>query len=183
MIVTSYQIKQLMSYICNKMGKRLSYQETIKEIIEELSKIEKRQTDSMLRDRVRFIRLLKKGAAKTQKAASELIGISQRQGQRNWRLYKEQGLKGLIKPPQTGGGQTKLKESEFEELKKDLLEKEVQFLHEAVSHVKEKYKQEYSIPGMHFVFKRLEIKKKTGRPINIGQDKNELDKFKKTSNS
>lgn len=171
-----------MSYIQEKMGARISYQETIKESTSELRKLEKLQTDSVLRDRVRFIHVLKKGAAKTQKEAAAQIGVGQRQGQRNWRLYKEQGLKGLIKPPQKGGGQTKLKESEFEELEKYLLEKEVQFLHEAVRHVKHKYKQDYSIPGMHFVFKRLEIKKKTGRPVNIKQDKNQLEEFKKTSN-
>jgi len=163
------------------MGKRLSYQEIIKESREELMKIEKRQTDSTLRDRVRFIRVLKNGSAKTQKEASSYIGLSERQGQRNWRVYKDQGLKGLIKPPATGGGQSKLTDTEFEELKKDLVEKEVQFLHEAVLHVKEKYKQDYSIPGMHFVFKRLEIKKKTGRPVNIRQDKDQLNQFKKTS--
>jgi transposase len=164
------------------MGKRISYSRAIKESTEELIKIEKRQSSSLLRDRVRFIRLLKSERASTQKEASAQLGISQRQGQRNWRLYKEQGVKGLVKPPQRGGGQTKLKESEFEELKKDLLEKEVQFLHEAVSHVKDKYKQDYTIPGMHFVFKRLEIKKKTGRPVNVKQDKDQLEQFKKTSN-
>lgn len=163
------------------MGKRLSYSEAIKEKVETLKKEERCQTDSLLRDRVRFIRLLKEGSALTQKEASEQIGISERQGQRNWRQYKEQGLEGLIQAPQTGGGQSKLKESEFEELKKDLLEKEIQFLHEAVSHVKEKYQKDYSVPGMHYVFKRLEIKKKTGRPVNIRQDKEKLEEFKKTT--
>ena len=164
------------------MGKRLSYQKKIKESESHLKKIERSQTNSVLRDRVRFLRLLKMGSAKTQKEASQQIGISERQGQRNWHLYTQQGIAGMIKPPRKGSGQTKLKESEFEELKKDVLEKEIQFLHEAVNHVKEKYKQDYTVAGMHFVFKRLEIKKKTGRPVNIRQDKEELENFKKTSN-
>ena len=163
------------------MGRRLSYQEEIKESPAELKEIEKRQTDSILRDRVRFLRVLKNGEVLTQKEAARRIGLSERQGQRNWRMYREKGLEGLTERPKTGGGQTKLEEAEFEELKKDLLEKEVQFLHEAVSHVQEKYGRAYSTPGMHFVFKRLGIKKKTGRPVNIRQDKAKLEGFKKTS--
>jgi len=125
--------------------------------------------------------VLKTGEAKTQKEASELIGVSQRQGQRNWSLYQKKGMKGLLKPLNKGGGQAKLEDSDLEELKKDVLENEVQFLHEAVSHVKEKYDKEYTIAGMHFVFKRLGIKKKTGRPSNIRQNKEELKAFKKKS--
>ena len=74
------------------MGRRLSYQEKNQENEVELKKIEKRQTESVLRDRVRYLRLLKSGLSKTQKESSEQIGISERQGQRNWRMYKEQGL-------------------------------------------------------------------------------------------
>lgn len=163
------------------MGKSLEYQKVIKENSLNLKKIEKEQTESTLRDRVRFLRLLKSGEAKTQKEASKKLGISERQGQRNWRLYKKSGLLGLIKPWDKGGGQTKLEETKYEELKKDLIEKEIQFLHEAVEHVAEKYGKKYSVSGMHFVFKRLKIKKKTGRPVNIRQDKNKLEEFKKTT--
>jgi len=163
------------------MGKPLSYKERIKESTIDLKKIEKEQTESTLRDRVRFLRLLKSGEAKTQKEASEKLGISERQGQRNWSKYKKIGLSGLIKPWNKGGGQIKLEEEKYEELKKDLLEKEIQFLHEAVEHVEEKYGKKYSVSGMHFVFKRIGIKKKTGRPVNIRQDKTKLKQFKKNS--
>ena len=163
------------------MGKRLIYQKAIKETTSRLKKIEKEQRESTLRDRVRFLRLLKSGEVKTQKEASEKIGISERQGQRNWEKYKKLGLSGLITPWNKGGGQRKLEEEKYEELKKDLIEKEIQFLHEAIEHVEEKYGKKYSLSGMHFVFKRIGIKKKTGRPVNIRQDKTKLEEFKKNS--
>ena len=114
----------------------------------------------------------------TQKATSEAIGLSPRQGQRNWRLYREQGIKGMLRPIEDLGAPTKLQAEEFEELEKRLEEDDIQFLHQAVAHVKEKYGQEYTISGMHHVFKRLKMKKKTGRPVNIRQDKEGLEAFK-----
>ena len=165
------------------MGKRLNYAEQIKESVEELHQLEKRQSEALFRDRIRYIRLLKSGVVRTQKAASESIGLSPRQGQRNWRLYREQGIQGLLRPIEHLGAPTKLKPAEFDELEKRLEDDDIQFLHEAVNHVKEKYGQEYTIPGMHYVFKRLKVKKKTGRPVNIRQDKEGLKEFKKTSPS
>lgn len=163
------------------MGRSLSYNKQIKETIKTLKDLEKVQKELLYRDRVRYIRVLKTGEAKTQKEASALIGVSERQGQRNWSLYQKKGLKGLLAVLNKGGGQSKLGVKELEELKKDVLEKDVQFLHEAVTHVKEKYDKEYTVAGMHFVFKRLGIKKKTGRPSNIRQNKEELKAFKKNS--
>lgn len=163
------------------MGRSLSYVKKIKESVSTLKQLEKSQKEILFRDRVRFIRLLKSGAAKTQRAASEEIGVSERQGQRNWSLYQKKGMKGLLQPLSKGGRHSKLEEDQLEKLKEDLLEKEVQFLHEAVSYVKEKYKKDYTVPGMHFVFKRLGIKKTTGRPSNVRQDKEQLKAFKKKS--
>lgn len=163
------------------MGKSLSYGKKIKESVERLKKLEKDQKEILYRERVRFIRVLKTGEAKTQKEASNIIGVSERQGQRNWSLYQKEGMKGLLAAVNKGGGQAKLEDIQLEELKKDVLEKDVQFLHEAVTHVKEKYNKEYTVAGMHFVFKRLGIKKKTGRPSNIRQNKEELKAFKKNS--
>lgn len=163
------------------MGKRLNYTERIKETVSALEELERKQSEALFRDRIRYIRLLRSGVAMTQKAASEAIGISLRQGQRNWRLYSDQGLKGLLRPIEHPGAPTKLNAEEFEELEKRLEDDDIQFLHEAVSHVKEKYGQEYTVSGMHHVFKRLKVKKKTGRPVNIRQDTEGLEEFKKTS--
>ena len=123
------------------MGNRLNYTDQIKESVEALQELERQQSEALFRDRIRYIRHLKSGLFKTQKSASESIGLSPRQGQRNWRLYREQGIKGLLRPIEHPGAPTKLNTAEFEELEKRLEDDDIQFLHEAVSHVKEKYGQ------------------------------------------
>lgn len=163
------------------MGKRLDYSTLIKESVSALQKLEKGQSEALFRDRIRYLGLLKSGEVKTQKGASELIGISDRQGQRNWRRYREEGLSGMLRPIERPGAPTKLEASEFEELEKRLESDDIQFLHEAVAHVKDQYDTDYTVSGMHYVFKRLKVKKKTGRPVNIRQDKGGLEDFKKTS--
>ena len=164
------------------MGKRLDYSELIKEPVSDLQKLERRQSEVLFRDRIRYLRVLKSGEAKTQKEASELVGISERQGQRHWQLYRQGGLLGILRPIPRPGAPTKLKEKEFEELDKRLESDDLQFLHEAVAYVKEQYKTDYTVSGMHYVFKRLKVKKKTGRPVNIRQDKEGMEDFKKNSN-
>jgi len=165
------------------MGKRLSYSSEIRESAEELLCLERSQRLSLLRDRVRYIRLLKTGSALTQKAASEAIGLKIRQGQRNWQMYRSGGMDKLLSLPFRPGRPSKLSSKEEQEFKSRLKEDDIQFLHEAVSHVKDKYGQDFSVVGMHYLFKRLKVKKKTGRPVNIRQDKEGLEEFKKTTGS
>jgi len=165
------------------MGKRLSYKEIIKESESELLALERKQIHALLRDRVRYIRLLKSGTALTQNAASAAIGLKIRQGQRNWQMYRTGGIDKLLCLPFRPGRPSKLRPEEEQALKLQLKEDDIQFLHEAVSYVKKEYGQDFSIVGMHYLFKRLQVKKKTGRPVNIRQDKKGLEEFKKTTGS
>lgn len=59
-------------------------------------------TLALVRDRVRFIRLLKSGEAFTQSTAGQVIGLCERQSQRLWRIYQQEGLAGLQKKPAWG---------------------------------------------------------------------------------
>jgi len=160
------------------MGKSLNYIESIKESEVDLEALLKKAKKSVVRDRLRYLLLLKTGKSRTQKEACEAINIGLRQGQRNWKLYKEKGLSGYIEI-EVGGAPFKLSKAEEGELKERLEQDDIQFLHEAVAYVKEEYGKEYTLAGMHYVFKRLKIKKKTGRPTNIRQDKEGLKHFKK----
>lgn len=161
------------------MGKRINYQEQIKESSTELENLLKKASSSLIRDRLRYLLLLKTGKAKTQKEASAQINIGLRQGQRNWELYRTKGIVAYQKRAY-GGRPSKLKESEEQELLERLKADDIQFLDEAVLYVSEQYGQTYTRSGMHRLFKRLKVKKKTGRPTNIRQDKEGLKHFKKT---
>jgi hypothetical protein len=75
----------------------MNYASKIQESIDYLLEQERKSTLALLRDRARFIRLLKSGEAKTQSAAGQVIGLCVRQSQRQWRIYQQEGLSGLQK--------------------------------------------------------------------------------------
>ena len=162
------------------MGKNLNYELLIKESEEELSLLLRKESYSINRDRLRFLVSLKNGTSKSQSSAAGLIGLGVRHGQNIWRKYREGGLMNILERIK-GSRPCKLTEEQLSDLKSKLKEDEIQFLHESVSYIKEKYGEDYTESGIHYMFKRLKIKKKTGRPVNIRQDKEGLDDFKKTS--
>lgn len=140
------------------MGKKLNYQESIKESSTELENLLKGSKDSVIRDRVRFLWLLKTGKSTTQEEASKELNICIRQGQRHWQRYKKGGLEScLIKGK--GGANPKLSKEELDLLGEKLEGDEIQFLQDAVSYIKDTFGKEYTIPGIHYLFKRLKIKK------------------------
>lgn len=76
--------------------RRINYLEEIKESVGELLNLEKEQKQARFGDRVRFIRYLKAGQAKTQPEAGAMIGLQRRQSQHLWQQYAKQGLAALL---------------------------------------------------------------------------------------
>jgi transposase len=160
------------------MGNRINYKEEIKENVETLKGLIRKESNAINRDRLRFLLSLKEGSCKSQSSASKLIGLGLRQGQNNWRKYRNGGLKELLAIVR-GSAPCKLSAGQLEELTERLKKDDIQFLHEGVKLIEEQYGQTYTKPGVHYLFKRLKIKKKTGRPVNIRQDKEGMESFKK----
>lgn len=162
------------------MGAKLHYREEIQESVAVLEELEGKQQLVLFRDRISFLRSLKSGQATTQKEACATLSIDIRQAQRVWSLYKSKGIAGLLEKPSRPGAPCKLSEEEVAALEKRLQDDDIQFLHEAVRHVEETYNKDYSLSGIHYLFKRMKVKKKTGRPVNIKQDKEAVESFKKS---
>ena len=160
------------------MGRKLNYSEQIKEDVEELSTLLRAQIKSVDRDRIRFLLLLKQGKYTTQKGAAEAVNIVLRQAQSNWKTYRQEGISALVgnKPI---GAPTKLSQEQLDQMEERLKADDIQFLHEAVDYVQQEFETSYTLSGMHYVFKRLKIKKKTGRPSNINQVEEDREDFKK----
>ena len=160
------------------MGRKLNYSEQIKEDVEELSTLLRAQIKSVDRDRIRFLLLLKQGKYTTQKGAAEAVNIGLRQAQINWKTYRQEGISALVgnKPI---GAPTKLSQEQLDQMEERLKADDIQFLHEAVDYVQQEFETSYTLSGMHYVFKRLKIKKKTGRPSNINQVEEDREDFKK----
>ncbi len=160
---------------------RLSYEATITESEQELLLLEKRQGAARFRDYVRFLRLLKSGACKTQGSAGAEIGLSERQSQRLWAQYRSKGLVGLLsREGRRGFG--KLSAVEMSRLQQMLRTSQAPLTQEQVADwLEAQFGVRYDQSGVCRLFKRLRIKLKTGRPSNVRKNEAESEDFKKTS--
>lgn len=158
----------------------LNYDEQIKESEEELLTLERKQTKGLLRLRVRFFRLLKSGECKSQAQAGRRIGIERRQSEKLWARYRKEGLQSLLVYPFTGHKE-RLSEAQKQDLDKKLREDEIQSLAQGQQYLEQQQKVHYSLSGVHYVFKRLGVKKKTGRPVHAYRDEAGAEAFKKKS--
>lgn len=156
----------------------MNYSKSITESELDLQKLEKKQSLVVNRDRIRFLMLLKTGQASTQTAAGEAIGIGQRQAQRLWQRYRTKGIEGLLlaaKRLRWG----KLSSQQISYLRQFLLDDQAQTLADIQAYLKGKLGVAYSISGVGSLCKRLKIKPKTGRPVNLRQQPGAMDEFKK----
>lgn len=157
----------------------LAYPSLISESASELLALERSQKKANSRDRIRFIRLLKTGQAKTQGQAGELIGIGIRQSQRLWSKYHKSGLLSLSKSVYQGYW-GKLSSQQLSHLQCSLTESGIYTQEQAAEFIEKQYGVKYKQSGICRLFKRLKIKLKTGRPQNIQQDEAAKESFKKT---
>ena len=156
----------------------LNYPKLIKESEEQLLELERHQNKALLRDRVRFLRLLKNGECPSQAKAGKAIGIQHRQSQQLWYQYRSEGLKGFLTYPYQGRKE-KLSEPQKQRLQQELDKDESQSLQQVCQQLEQQSGVHYSVSGMHYVLKRLKVKKKTGRPVHEHRDEKGAKRFKK----
>lgn len=158
----------------------LDYSEAITESAARLLGVERSQKKALLRDRVRLVRLLKSGACSSQREAGERIGLSLRESQRVWARYRRGGLDLLLDYPFKGKPR-RLSQEQCGELERGLSTDQIQTLREARDFIQEHLGVTYTVGGVHYVFKCLKIKKKTGRPSSVRRDEKGSKDFKKNS--
>ena len=158
---------------------KIAYTSLIKATAKELRCLEKEQPRAFVRDRIRFLRLLKTGRCSSQAEAGELTGLSVRSSQRLWHSYQNNGLQALLSYPYQGTA-CRLSDEQRGELIAYLAQDQVQFLHEAKAYVHHHFGVGYSTSGLYKLFERLKVKKKTGRPANYRKDEKGARSFKKS---
>ena len=158
----------------------MNYAKLITESEDELAVLEKKQAQTINRDRVRFLKLLKTSQVTTQTAAGETIGIGQRQAQRLWKRYRAKGLADLLMPAKRLRW-GKLSSCQISHLRQFLLDDQAQTLEHIRAYLTGKLGVNYSISGVATLCKRLKIKLKTGRPVNVRQVPGAVEEFKKNS--
>ena len=144
---------------------KINYLRAIKESMEALRRLEKEQSKAFVRDRIRFLWLLKSGRCASESGAGELIGLRPRSSQRLWQQYRNKGLDAVLTYPYQGTT-CRLAEGQRQTLLAYLAADKVQFLHEAKAYIQQHFGVHYSTGGLHQLFARLKVKKKTGRPTN-----------------
>ena len=158
----------------------MNYDTKIHESIDYLLEQERKSSLALVGDRVRFIRLLKSGEAKTQSTAGQVIGLCERQSQRLWRIYQQEGLAGLQTKP-AWGYWGKLSSIQIRQLRQFLLDDQAETLADIQAYLKKNLGVSYTIGGVSDLCKRLKIKLKTGRPVNVRQQPGAVEEFKKNS--
>jgi transposase len=158
----------------------MNYESLIREDLKKLKQIAKKQ--KLVRDekRIQFLIWLKSGEAKTQKEAGRKVGWQLRQSQKIWRIYREDGVQGVLeKTERRGFG--KLSSVEISRLNEYLREFGARSLAEIRQYLKQSAGVEYTIGGVSDLCLRLKIKLKTARPANYKKDVGAVQAYKKTS--
>jgi len=158
----------------------MNYSELIAETEAELTGLENKQKLVQFQKRLRFLCLLKSGAAKTQAAAGAMVGWKLRQSQKIWQLYRVSGVSGVRRKNrnwQTG----KLSVEQHAELSEQLAATGgAASLATVQSHITEVFGRHYTIGGVSGLCRRLKITLKTARPTNIEKDEKRVAEYKKT---
>lgn len=114
--------------------------------------------------RVRALRLLKGGAARTLGACAELVGHSPRQVARWWSLYRREGLAGLVREPAYPGKASRLTPEALADLEAAMAAGRIATLKDAQVYLADRHGVAYaSLNGVWAQLRKHKIKLKTGR--------------------
>lgn len=158
----------------------MKYALLINESVDFLLEAEKKRGGALDRDRARFLRLLKTGECKSQASAGAIVGLCERHAQGLWQTYRQQGFQGLMQTPSRRGF-GKLTSQQISHLRQFLHDDQAQTLEYIQAYLSGSLGVEYTIGGVSDLCKRLSIKRKRGRPVNVRQKPGAVEVFKKTS--
>ncbi len=156
----------------------LDYGAMITESVEELQGRLKKAQRPLLRRRLRFLLLLKQNKGMSRSVAGKHLGLLPTGAEEMWQLYKSGGIDKILDYP-FKGKRPYLNDEQKQWLKAELKKDCTQSLSQACTLVKKRTGVTYSVSAMHYVFKALGIKKKTGRPSHITKDEAKAVAFKK----
>ncbi len=157
----------------------MNYAQMITETDEELQRVEKKQKLVQFQNRVRFLRVLKSGVARTQAEAGAAVGWQLRQSQKIWCLYGTGGLAAVLRKPHRWGF-GKLSSHEMARLQNYTAQFGAESLAEVRAYLEKACGVSYTIGGVSALCGRLKIKLKSARPSNALKDEGKVEAYKKT---
>lgn len=159
----------------------MTYKKLIEESEAELLKLEKHHRFSHLMQRVKMLRLLKTGQCQSLSQVAKALDYSRRQCQRWFDSYRSGGLAALLENRIAERGQREwVNDKAWQALNAALEKGEIATYKQAQALLAEHgihYKDE---TGILRLFRRHQIKLKTGRPVHEKADREVQEGFKKT---
>jgi transposase len=142
----------------------LKYTEQIAESVEELLRWERRLRGHGMADRVKMLRLLKTGEARSRRRLVELLGYCERHLQRWWRVYQRGGLAALVVQRPRGGRRERMTPQAWQSLSAAMEAGQMGGLREVQQHLRKRCGIRYrGVSGVSRLLKRHGVKLKTGR--------------------
>lgn len=115
-------------------------------------------------DRVKMLRLLKSGEARSRRQLVRFLGYGERQWQRGWRLYHQEGLAALLVERPRGGRSERMTPQAWQSLTAAMAAGQIGSLQAAQRHLRKRCGIRYrGVRGVSRLLKRHGVKLKTGR--------------------
>jgi transposase len=160
------------------MRSALDYSEIITERVEQLQTMLKKAHEPLIRRRLRFLLLLKQNKGMSRATAGKKLGLLPSGAEKMWKLYHQEGIASFVDYP-FKGRKSYLDTAQKSWLQQELKKDTTTSLSKACQLVEEHTGVHYGVPGMHYIFKCLGVKKKTGRPSHVDQQPEQAEAFKK----
>jgi len=160
----------------------LKYSEIIVEDEQSLLECERQQKHAKLRDRVRMLRLLKSGEARSLAAVAPMIGLSAAEVRYLFANYRKQGLSEFMRW-RYGGNNRYLTPQQEQQLVARCSDTSNSFAGQAdlQQYILQTFEVSYSQPGISMLCSRKKIKHKSGRPRNSKASEEQQQEYKKNS--
>src|ERR687885_2776620 len=141
----------------------IDYSISITESVAELQARERAVRGKRAADRVKLLRLLKSGAARSVRQAAAMLGYSERQAQRWWASYARGGLPAVLDVGRPGGSRERITPEAWADLSAQMRAGAIGRLKDAQAYLQERWGIDYCLDGVSKLFIRRKTKLKTGR--------------------
>src|ERR687883_1370880 len=158
----------------------IDYSMSIAESVAELQARERAVRGQRAADRVKLLRLLKSGAARSVRQAAATLGYSERQAQRWWARYAHGGLAALVDVGHPGGSRELITPEAWADLSAQMRAGPIGRLKYAQAYLHEHWGIAYCLDAISKLFIRRKTKLKTGRPRHREADAAAQAAFKKS---
>ena len=161
---------------------RIIYAQAIQESEADLTRHEQSLRGQKAADRVRMLRLLKSGAAKSLKECAPLIGYSLSQITRWWERYRAEGFLALLQQPKPSGKGSRLTPEAWAGLMQEMRAGRMSTMQDARDYLERSWGIRYKNgKSLWWLFKKHRIKWKTGRRGHQKANAEQQAAFNKTS--